>query len=92
MQILKGRWGPFITDGNKNARIPKDREPESFTLEECQALLDAAPDRRGRKKAAKKKAARKKTSKKKTARKKTGRKKASKKKAARKKAAARTGD
>ncbi len=46
VQILKGRWGPFITDGNKNARMPKDREPDSMTLEECQALLDAAPDKR----------------------------------------------
>jgi DNA topoisomerase-1 len=26
VQILKGRWGPFITDGNKNARMPKERE------------------------------------------------------------------
>ena len=91
VQILKGRWGPFITDGDKNARIPKDREPDSFTLEECQALLDAAPERRGRKKAAKKKASKKKAARKKAARKKTGRKKASKKKAARKKAAVRSG-
>ena len=91
IQILKGRWGPFITDGDKNARIPKDREPDSFTLEECQALLDAAPERRGRKKAAKKKASKKKAARKKAARKKTGRKKASKKKAARKKAAVRSG-
>ena len=61
-----------------------------------QALLDAAPDRRGRKKAAKKKASKKKAAGKKAARKKTSgkkasKKKASKKKAARKKAAARSG-
>ena len=80
VQILKGRWGPFITDGNKNARMPKDREPESMTLEECQELLDAAPDKRSKKKASKKKTAKKKASKKKTSRKKTARKKASKKK------------
>ena len=90
VQILKGRWGPFITDGEKNARIPKDREPESFTLEECQAMLDAAPDRRRGKKAAKKKATKKKASKKKAARKKASRKKTSKKKAARKPAASRS--
>ena len=92
VQILKGRWGPFVTDGDKNARIPKDREPDSLTLEECQALLAAAPDKRGRRKAAKKKATRKKatkkTARKKTARKKTAR-KASKKKTAR--ASARSG-
>ena len=65
VQILKGRWGPFITDGKKNARMPKDREPESMTLEECLAALEAAPDKRRRKKAAKKKAAKKKAAKKK---------------------------
>ena len=87
VQILKGRWGPFITDGNKNARMPKDREPDSMTLEECLALLEAAPDRKGRKKATKKKAAKKKAAKKKATKKKTSKKKASKKKASRKKAA-----
>ena len=82
VQILKGRWGPFITDGKKNARMPKEREPDSMTLEECQAALDAAPDKRGRKKAAKKKTARKKTGRKKAAKKKTIRKKAARKAAA----------
>ena len=85
IQILKGRWGPFITDGNKNARMPKEREPDSMTQEECQALLDAAPDKRSRKKkASKKKAAKKKASRKKATRKKSSRKKASKKKTAKK--------
>jgi DNA topoisomerase-1 len=72
--VLNGRYGPYITDGNKNAKIPKDREPASLTLEECQELIEKAPARRGRKKkaaakkktAAKKKAATKKTAKKKT--------------------------
>jgi DNA topoisomerase-1 len=82
VQILKGRWGPFITDGKKNARMPKDREPDSMMLKECLEALEAAPDkRRGRKKTAKKKAV------KKTARKKTSKKKASRKKAATAKAA-----
>jgi DNA topoisomerase-1 len=83
IQILKGRWGPFITDGDKNVRIPKDREPDSYTREECEQLLAAAPEKkkRGGKKAAKKKATRKKTARKKTARKKTARKKAARKKA-----------
>ncbi len=43
VQVLNGRYGPYITDGAKNARIPKDRDPASITLEECRALLDAAP-------------------------------------------------
>jgi DNA topoisomerase-1 len=91
VQILKGRWGPFITDGNKNARMPKDREPDSMTLEECLALLEAAPDKRSRKKASKKKAAKKKAGKKKASKKKASKKKAGKKKAARKKTAAKAG-
>jgi len=69
VQILKGRWGPFISDGKKNARMPKDREVESLTLEECLAALEAAPDKRRGKKAAKKKAAKKKASRKKASRK-----------------------
>ena len=33
------------TDKVKNAKIPKDREPHTLTLDECRALLAAAPDR-----------------------------------------------
>jgi DNA topoisomerase-1 len=50
IQVLNGRYGPYITDRAKNARIPKDRDPRSLTLEECKELLAAAPARfqRGR--------------------------------------------
>ncbi|AGA32118.1 DNA topoisomerase I [Thioalkalivibrio nitratireducens DSM 14787] len=48
IEVLNGRYGPYITDGTKNAKIPKDREPASLTLEECRELLAAAPERRGR--------------------------------------------
>ncbi len=87
IEILNGRWGPYITDGMKNAKIPKDREPASLTQKECEELLEAAPFRRGKKKkAAKKKVVKKKAaSKKKTAKKKTAKKKAVKKKSAKKK-------
>ena len=78
LQILRGRWGPYLTDGNKNARIPNDREPESLTLEECQALIEAAPERkRGRKKAATRKATASKATRKKARRKKRAAKKVS---------------
>jgi DNA topoisomerase-1 len=75
IQVLNGRYGPYITNKEKNARVPKDREPKSLTLEECMELLAAAPvrGRRGKKKAAKKtakKAAKKKVTKKKKAKKK----------------------
>lgn len=72
IQVLRGRYGPYITDGNKNARIPKDQEPESLTLAQCEELIAAAPDRkRSRKKATKKKTTSKKTSKKRSTKKKT---------------------
>lgn len=54
IQILHGRYGPYITDKSKNARVPKDRDPKSLTLEECRELLAAAParGRRGQKRKA----------------------------------------
>ncbi len=86
IEVLNGRFGPYITDGMKNAKIPKDREPKSLTQKECEELLAAAPMRRGKKKkAAKKKAVKKKVAKKKTTKKKTAKKKSSKKKTAKKK-------
>ncbi|HXN10008.1 MAG TPA: topoisomerase C-terminal repeat-containing protein, partial [Steroidobacteraceae bacterium] len=50
IQVLNGRYGPYISNGEKNARMPKDRDPKALTLEECRALLEAAPARpqRGR--------------------------------------------
>ena len=45
IQVLNGRYGPYITDKARNAKIPKDKEPKTLTLEECQALLAAAPAR-----------------------------------------------
>jgi DNA topoisomerase-1 len=45
IQVLNGRYGPYITDKKKNAKIPKERDPKSVTLEECRALLAAAPER-----------------------------------------------
>ena len=43
IQVLNGRYGPYITDTAKNARVPKDRDPKTLTLAECQALLAVAP-------------------------------------------------
>ncbi len=48
IQVLDGRWGPFITNGFKNVKPPADREPESLTLEECEKLLDASEKERKR--------------------------------------------
>ncbi len=71
IQVLNGRYGPYISDGKLNGRIPKDREPASLTLEEVRKLMEETgkPMRgRGRfgakKAAAKKEAAPKKVAKK----------------------------
>jgi len=48
VQVLNGRYGPYITDRKKNAKVPKERDPKSLTLEECRALLAAAPERGAR--------------------------------------------
>ncbi|MBS7457948.1 DNA topoisomerase I [Coralloluteibacterium stylophorae] len=91
MQVLNGRFGPYISDGEKNGKIPKDREPASLTLAECQQILEETgkPVRRFGRKAATRKAAAKKAPAKKAA-KKVATKKAAK-KAATKKAARKTG-
>jgi DNA topoisomerase-1 len=77
--ILRGRYGPYITDGVKNARIPKDIEdPATLDLATCQELIEKAPLPKSRRKKA---AAKKKAAPKKSARKKAPKKKAAKKKA-----------
>jgi len=41
IQVLNGRYGPYITDGKKNAKIPKDKDPKTLTEVECMDLLAA---------------------------------------------------
>lgn len=48
IQVLNGRYGPYITDKTRNAKIPKDQDPKTLTLEECRALLSVAPLRPAR--------------------------------------------
>ncbi len=48
IQVLNGRFGPYIKAGKKNVKIPKGRVPEELTLEECVELADKAPERKGR--------------------------------------------
>src|SRR5690606_36990256 len=69
IQVLNGRYGPYISDGRLNGRIPKDREPASLTLAEVVRLMEeTGKPMRGRfgKKAAAKKAPAKKAATKKT--------------------------
>jgi DNA topoisomerase I len=91
IRLLKGRYGPYITDGSVNASLPRNTEdPESLTLAEALELLAKQREKKGKpKRKAKKKAAKKKTAKKKVAKKKATKKKtAAKKKTVKKKAVA----
>ena len=49
IQVLNGRYGPYISDGKLNGRIPKDREPASLTLAEVVQLMEdtGKPMRKG---------------------------------------------
>jgi DNA topoisomerase-1 len=54
LQVLEGRYGPYVTDGETNASIPRGMDPASLSLDDARGLLDARrgaaprPGRRGR--------------------------------------------
>ncbi len=48
IQILNGRFGPYIKAGKKNVKIPKGKTPLELTLEECVTLAANAPEKKGR--------------------------------------------
>ncbi|MEQ9422883.1 MAG: type I DNA topoisomerase [Cyclobacteriaceae bacterium] len=48
IQVLNGRYGPYIKAGKKNVRIPKDQKPEDLTLEICLELAEKTPEKKGR--------------------------------------------
>ena len=48
IQVLNGRFGPYIKAGKKNVKIPKDKEPKDLTLAECLELAANAPEKKGR--------------------------------------------
>lgn len=50
IKVLNGRFGPYITDGSKNAKIPKGTDPKEITHDEAKKLLAEAPAKKGRKK------------------------------------------
>ena len=51
VQVLNGRWGPYIKFEKKNVKIPKDKEPAELTYQECFDLAEKTPDKkRGKKK------------------------------------------
>ncbi|MBU2999677.1 type I DNA topoisomerase [Roseovarius nubinhibens] len=89
VNVMPGRYGPYVKWEKVNATIPKEIEPEQVTMEQAVALLAEKAAKKGtRKKAAPKKAAAKKPAAKKTAAKKPAAKKPAAKKAPAKKAEA----
>jgi DNA topoisomerase-1 len=88
IQLLDGRYGPYITDGTTNASLPKAMEPEELTFEQAVHLLAERAAAAPPKKAPKKKAAKKETPAKKAEPKKKAAKKSAPKKTATKKTAA----
>ncbi len=48
IQVLNGRFGPYIKAGKKNVKIPKGKEPADLTLEECVELAANTPEKKGR--------------------------------------------
>ncbi len=43
IKILNGPYGPYVTDGKKNARIPKETDPKKLTAKSAAKLLAEAP-------------------------------------------------
>jgi len=54
IKVLNGMYGPYVTDGKKNARIPKDVDPKSLDENTCIEMIKNAPKRRARRTRAKK--------------------------------------
>lgn len=46
IEILNGRWGPYIKVGKNNVKIPKDTDPTSLTRKDCEKLIEAAPKKK----------------------------------------------
>src|SRR5262249_28089980 len=42
-----GRYGPYVSHNGVNANLPNDKTPETITLDEAAALVDARAERGG---------------------------------------------
>jgi DNA topoisomerase-1 len=50
VRVLNGRYGPYISDGETNANVPKDKKPEDIEADEALSLLAARVEAGGGKK------------------------------------------
>ena len=48
VKVLNGPYGPYVTDGKKNVRVPKDTAPKLLSEDVCLEMLKNAPKRRAR--------------------------------------------
>jgi DNA topoisomerase I len=48
VKVLNGKFGPYISIGKQNIKIPKDKDPKNLTLEECLNLAKGAPEKKGK--------------------------------------------
>ncbi|MDX2301531.1 MAG: type I DNA topoisomerase [Microscillaceae bacterium] len=48
IQILNGRWGPYIKFGKQNVKIPKGKEASELSLLECLELIEKAPEKKSK--------------------------------------------
>ena len=48
LKVLNGRWGAYVTDGKKNAKIPKDVDPKAITKDQAEKMIAEAPEAKGR--------------------------------------------
>lgn len=57
MQLLNGRWGPYLKKGKKNYRLPKDVDAKNLSYEDCVKIIEEAPAKGKRSTRSKKKKA-----------------------------------
>ena len=50
LNVLNGRYGPYISHKKKNYKIPKDKDPKSLSLEDCLKIISDAPKKKSRRK------------------------------------------
>ena len=55
IKVLKGRFGPYMTLGKENYKLPKTEDPEALTLERCLEIIEnSEPTNKGKRKKGKK--------------------------------------